>query len=230
MTIEHKDITGDDAVHPSAFVDSADPGAVGADKHWIDTTGGTGAWVHKVRNGADSGWETLAGGGGGGSFSYLGYDTVGGSTETMTTNRHYLKKITVASSGLILSVDAYLSNNGGDNVQAFGVSVYTDSAGVPSRLISYFGNPLLSVLLESTTATPVARWLSMPMAVRVTSGDYWIGVVNNATVGPGTIAYDVGTDKHYTPGGAWAADPGGGLYALTTSARQYSIRASFLTT
>lgn len=74
-TIEHKNITGDDAVHPSAYVASSDPGAVGAGKHWIDTTGGTGAWVHKVRDAANTGWETISGGGGGGSGlpELLGY-------------------------------------------------------------------------------------------------------------------------------------------------------------
>lgn len=57
MTIEHKDITGTDAVHPSDFYQSADPGAVGANKSWIDTTATPPTL--KRRNAADSGWDTI---------------------------------------------------------------------------------------------------------------------------------------------------------------------------
>src|SRR5689334_3748933 len=54
--IEHKDLTGDDAIHPAAYVQSSDPGAVGAKKLWIDTTSG---YVVKKRKDDDSGWDTL---------------------------------------------------------------------------------------------------------------------------------------------------------------------------
>ncbi len=61
----HKDIpVGADSSHPPGYVQSGDPGAVGAYKVWVDTSGGTGAWAIKVRNAADSGWETVRGGGG----------------------------------------------------------------------------------------------------------------------------------------------------------------------
>lgn len=57
----HKDLTGSDAIHEIMYVQSSDPGAVGANKFWIDTTAGAtfeaGA-ILKQRNGADSGWTT----------------------------------------------------------------------------------------------------------------------------------------------------------------------------
>lgn len=58
----HKDLTGDEAIHQAAYVQSADPGAVGRDKLWVDTTAGltvaTGALV-KLRNAANGAWVTL---------------------------------------------------------------------------------------------------------------------------------------------------------------------------
>lgn len=54
----HKDIVGDEAVHPAAFKDSADPGAVGAGKFWIDTTTGP-PYILKVRDATDTGWEVV---------------------------------------------------------------------------------------------------------------------------------------------------------------------------
>ena len=57
----HDEITGSDAIHPIMYVQSSDPGAVGADKFWLDTTGGAtldaGA-VLKQRDGTNSSWTT----------------------------------------------------------------------------------------------------------------------------------------------------------------------------
>lgn len=62
MAVVHKSLTGDEAIHPSHYYTSSDPGAVGANKDWIDTTTGTSiadGWIWKIRNGADSGWTTV---------------------------------------------------------------------------------------------------------------------------------------------------------------------------
>lgn len=55
--MKHKDQTGANAIHQSAYVQSADPGAVGAFKDWYDTT--TDPAIHKVRNTANDGWLTV---------------------------------------------------------------------------------------------------------------------------------------------------------------------------
>lgn len=55
--LEHKDIIGADAVHPAAYIQTADPGAVGPGKAWLDTTGGAGAYVLKIRNTGDTAWD-----------------------------------------------------------------------------------------------------------------------------------------------------------------------------
>lgn len=43
------------------YVQSADPGAVGAKRLWIDTSGGDGNWIIKIRNLANTDWEDIAG-------------------------------------------------------------------------------------------------------------------------------------------------------------------------
>jgi hypothetical protein len=52
-------------LHKFAYVASSDPGAVGAGIGWVDTSAGTGAFVLKVRNAADTAWEDLGSSGGG---------------------------------------------------------------------------------------------------------------------------------------------------------------------
>lgn len=63
--MDHKLITTTD-LHVPGYLTSTDPGAVGTGKYWIDTTAGAGLWVLKVRNAANTGWETVGTGGGGG--------------------------------------------------------------------------------------------------------------------------------------------------------------------
>lgn len=78
MTVTHKDLTGTE-LHVPGYMQSTDPGAVGAGKYWIDTSGGTGNWAVKVRNSSDDGWETVASGGGAGGLepeSYWGGNLV----------------------------------------------------------------------------------------------------------------------------------------------------------
>lgn len=62
MPALHKDLVDGD-LHKPGWVQASDPGAVGAGRLWIDTSGGSGAWRIKVRNAGDSGWETLGGSG-----------------------------------------------------------------------------------------------------------------------------------------------------------------------
>lgn len=59
----HDELTGADAIHEIMYVQSSDPGAVGAFKFWIDTTGGatlTAGAILKQRDSGDTTWTTRA--------------------------------------------------------------------------------------------------------------------------------------------------------------------------
>lgn len=59
----HKDLTGADAIHPAAYIQDADPGAVGPDKLWIETSGAGTVFVAMwARDAADTGWIAVGGG------------------------------------------------------------------------------------------------------------------------------------------------------------------------
>lgn len=55
--VEHSNLTGATAIHPAAYIQSSDPGAVGANKLWIDTT--TTASVWKRRNSINTAWTVV---------------------------------------------------------------------------------------------------------------------------------------------------------------------------
>lgn len=58
MVLHSSLVEGD--LHPFAYVQSSNPGAVGQYIAWIDTTDSSGMWRLKVRNTADTGWEDLS--------------------------------------------------------------------------------------------------------------------------------------------------------------------------
>lgn len=67
MSTLHSDLATTN-LHVPGYRQDSDPGAVGAGKYWVDSSGGTGAWVLKVRNAGDTDWEEIASGGGSSTF------------------------------------------------------------------------------------------------------------------------------------------------------------------
>src|SRR5678815_1789609 len=62
MAVIHKNLTGDEAIHPARYVQSSDPGAVGEGKEWIDTTSGSSidtGYLVKIRAVGNAAWTTL---------------------------------------------------------------------------------------------------------------------------------------------------------------------------
>jgi hypothetical protein len=55
----HSALTGAE-LHVPGYVQTSDPGAVGAGRLWIDTTLGAGKWAIKLRKADNSGWEYAA--------------------------------------------------------------------------------------------------------------------------------------------------------------------------
>lgn len=216
-------------------------GSVATDAIWDakgDLAVGTGAnTASKLTLGTDghvltadsaqaTGVKWAAGGGGGITHAYLGYNTAGGSTEGMVQYRSYFKKITPGSSGLLVSVGAHIAN-AASNVESFAVAVLTDATNAPGNVIAMnmVGSSAGNALFASTTA----RWVDIPITAYLTgSTSYWVGISVQNTGTRYNLYYDgSGSDQYHTAGGFYIAD--GAKYALTVSSNQYSIRAGFLT-
>jgi len=163
--------------------------------------------------------------------SYLGYNTIGGSTENATALRVYAKKITVVADAFCMTVDAYIDGGvSSDTVGALGVAIYDDSSGTPNRIIAASVLQTNTLLLDDTSGAggnTDPRWLQTPLGAFLVAGDYWIAVQFDAASQPFRLYYDAtGSDRYYTSGGGWFAD--WGWYSPTTSGNKYSIRASML--
>lgn len=173
-----------------------------------------------------------SGGGGGGSggglaHSYVGYNVAGGTFTTVTGNRYYCKKVTLAATSVFTSVDVYVRGVT-DAVTAAGVAVLSDLAGSPDILQAGAIIPSSFLYLSNSASMPTAaRWLSYPIGIKLAAGDYWLCVTfNNGNV---ALANDAsGTDVTFTASSFLITGAYPSAWALTVGSVKYSIRAGIL--
>ncbi len=183
----------------------------------VTLTGGTG--VTLTQSSQDI--SIAATGASGLAHSYLGTNSIGGNTETITANRAYLKSITPGANGMLCGISFYLdtpANGVTPNLQAV---VMSDVTGTPTvGLALAFGGTFVT---KSGTAN---RWINIPLCMYLTSGTtYWIGVQSNAGSIGNLVYATSGTDDFIAYGGFFAGD---NFTAATTTTKNYSIRADFL--
>jgi len=170
------------------------------------------------------------GGSGSLSQSYLGYNTVGGSVETMTSLRVYAKKITLTADGLLASVDCHIRGSAADLGSSQAAGVFSDSGGSPDLVLAFVGydHDAVSVYLrKSIGAAGTFRWFCTPIGIWLPAGDYWIFIHNRN--GGNDLHYDSGgSDRYMTEGAGLGITDWDGLYSPTTSSNTYSIRANVL--
>lgn len=165
-----------------------------------------------------------AGGGGGGSTSFLGYNAAGASWETLTTNRHYYKKFTMAAAGWV-DVQAYLRPST-DNVAYMIGEIAADNAGEIGilRAAQALGTTYLS---NSSSMPGSGRWVSVCKAYLDAAGDYWGGFTNDQA--RFDLAYDgSGSDHTFTASLLTATGGYPTAWTITTGTRKYSIRIAVL--
>lgn len=165
---------------------------------------------------------------GGITHAYVGYNTIGGSSEAIVNRRQYMKKITLAADCLMPSIGVYLKQNNTSTSVSVNAGLLTDSGGSPSLLIAHDtadGNE--TNFLATSGSAGAARWFHVPIGVWCTAGDYWIAVqMSMANANDYFIYYDgSGGDRYFTNNGDNRMTDSGWT-TVTTSSNKYSIRAS----
>jgi hypothetical protein len=174
------------------------------------------------------GLKWAAGGGGGITHSYVGYNSIGGTPEAWTNTQGRAKQIVLATAGVLLTIDFYIDQTA-NNVEGLPIAaVWADLTGTPGICIAasggsqptFFGQP-------PGTYTYTPRWLSIPIGIYLAAGTYWIG----ATMAGGSdvrLYYDgSGSDVTWSIGsGVFIND--GGRWTNTVGSKKYSIRGSLI--
>lgn len=176
----------------------------------------------------EDGTFATPGGGGGLTQAYLGYNTVGGSTETPGAKVVYAKKISPANSCLLASVEMYLAFTA-DVARDMMVLFYDDNgSGTAPKHLLWADRRDALVLELSGTGPRDARWFGINCnGLWLTGGvDYWIAFCPDLSNGSSVqIYYDSGGDVTMTPttagqSGDW------GLWTTGGGTRKYSMRAN----
>lgn len=159
--------------------------------------------------------------------STLGTTSVGASFDTRGMK---IKKITLASAGLLASINAHMKGNGTNELSICAV-VYSDSGGNPTNLL-YVGPITTSTPTRVNVAklNTTARWLTFPIGVWLAAADYWIGVFfTDGTGSANSLAYASGTGSDRTVGGGVVDTPvDSSIQAISTGTNDYSIYADVL--
>lgn len=155
--------------------------------------------------------------------AYLGTTSIGASFDSISTRRHYVKKITLPVDCFISSIDVYLKGNG-SQVSDYAGIIIGDSSGTPTQLLT--GQPSgvgkNTIYLDTT-----GRWYSFPAGLYLSAGTYWFGFVSFLTSGGAVqVAYDTGgSDSYYLGTGDWVSDLAN-AGSLTGTSNNYSIRVN----
>lgn len=172
---------------------------------------------------------TIPGGGGGLTQSYMGYNTVGGSVESMTSSRWYAKKITTTGACELLSVQAYLTQITNVNAHLMAAAVWDHNSTKPGLLLAsaFIGaGTAASIAINKNSAPGTARWFGLPMGLHLSATtDYWIGFMVTLNSGAMNLSYDgSGTDRYMTATGMYATD--WDYFTDNSTTNKYSIRAN----
>lgn len=178
-----------------------------------------------------------------GTHEYKGATTLGSTTEAGTRYRVYCKKITIPAGGAFVGAIEAGINQTGVSVFDISAAIFEDDptansgAGGPATPIAYSGmgagdggdDDGYSVALPSS-ATSTDSWLALPIGKWLEAGDYWIGVQLLSAQANTVNLYkeSSGSDLYFTAAENWIV--GGQFYTNTTSAADYSIRASIIRT
>jgi hypothetical protein len=200
----------------------------------VTTLDFTGAGVTASGGGATT-TVNIPGGGGSASPSYLGYNTIGGSTQAMTSQRIYCTQITAGGSGnVLLGIQAYMAVTAEAVVNCLWALFADSGSDTIGDLLSYVtdtaGTDASAALIHATGNYP-ARWWGKPMSWALdASTKYWVGVSFIGGGGNPNLYKDgSGSDRYYTLGsGPYIGDGTYTAFTQVNTTNKHSIRALVL--
>lgn len=157
--------------------------------------------------------------------STLGTTSAGASFST--TRQLYLKKITLASAGLLTSIHAFVKGDGATLLNLCAV-LFNDSSG-PLNLLA-ITHPVWAAStsdLATFKINTTVRDVSMAIGRWLTSGDYWIGVNTVATAANLSLAYNSGSGTDAT-GDTNNVATDSSINTYTTGTNDYCIYADIV--
>jgi hypothetical protein len=152
----------------------------------------------------------------------FGTTTVGASTDTLISERKRVNRYALAAAGSVTKLSIYLAPTGTAGQEVMKGLIYSDSANAPSALLGVSEQ----MTFKSTNA---AGWYDLVFStpVKLTAGNYWIGLMTGTTAGVAGFRWaNVAGSRRYNAN-AYAAGPTDPFGAVSTDAEQTSLYATY---
>jgi hypothetical protein len=152
----------------------------------------------------------------------FGKTTVGASTDTLISERKRVNRYALATPGSVSKLSMYLAPSGTSGQEVMKGLIYADSAGAPAGLLGVSEQ----LTFKSTNA---AGWYDMTFSspVKLTAGNYWIGVMTGATAGVASFRWTSVSGSRDYNANAYASGPTNPFGAVSTDAEQTSLYATY---
>ncbi len=183
----------------------------------------TGVWV--INGDDNSGLHEVAFSGAGIApppTATFGKTTVGASTDTLISERKRVNRYALGTPGSVSKLSMYLAPSGTSGQEVIKGLIYADNAGTPAGLLG---------VSEQLTfkSTNVAGWYDMTFSspVKLTAGNYWIGVMTGASAGVASFRWTSVSGSRDYNANAYASGPTNPFGAVSTDAEQTSLYATY---
>jgi hypothetical protein len=154
----------------------------------------------------------------------FGKTTVGASSDHFVSERKRVNRYALPVAATVSKLSIYLAPGGTSGQQVLKGLIYADSSGAPSTLLAASEQ----LTYASTNAT---GWYDLKFSapVKLTTGNYWIGVMTGATGGVAGFRFDSVTGSRDYNTNTYASGPTNPFGAVTTDAEQMSLYATYTT-
>jgi len=156
------------------------------------------------------------------SAATFGKTTVGASTDTLISERKRVNRYALGTPGSVSKLSMYLAPSGTSGQEVIKGLIYADNAGTPAGLLGVSEQ----LTFKSTNA---AGWYDMTFSspVKLTAGNYWIGVMTGATAGVASFRWTSVSGSRDYNANAYASGPTNPFGAVSTDAEQTSLYATY---
>jgi len=152
----------------------------------------------------------------------FGKSTVGGSSDTFVAERKRVNRYALPVAGSVTKLSIYLAHTATSGQQLLKGVIYADSTGAPGTLLG------VSEQLTFTSSSSTGWYdLVFPAAIKLASGNYWIGVMTGATGGVTGFRWDSVSGSRDYNANTYSSGPTNPFGTFTTDSEQTSLYATY---
>jgi hypothetical protein len=152
----------------------------------------------------------------------FGKTTVGASSDSFLADRKRVNRYALPANGSVTKLSIYLAPTSTSGQQVLRGVIYADSSSTPAALLATSEQFTFS-------STSAAGWYDLVFSspIKLTAGNYWIGVMTGATAGVSGFRYDSVSGARDYNANTYASGATNPFGSFTTDSEQTSLYATY---